>query len=59
MTPKKPPETNAAAQRRLTAAMLDLGQSIDKQQVGPKRLDMLRAQAALSDKREALHSTRV
>ena len=59
MTPKKPPETTAAAQRRLTTAMLDLGQSIDKQQVGPKRLEMLRAQAALSDKREALHSTRI
>jgi hypothetical protein len=58
MTAKKP-ESKAAAERRLTEAMLNLGQSIDRQQVGPRRLEMLRAQAALSDKREALRSTRV
>jgi hypothetical protein len=59
MASKTPPETNAAAQRRLTEAMLSLGHSIDKQGTGPKRLEMLRAQASLSDKREALRSTRV
>ena len=58
MAPTRP-ETDAEAQRRLTHAILALGQSIDKEQVGPKRLEMLRAQAALSDKREALRSTRV
>jgi hypothetical protein len=52
-------ETRAAAVRRLTEEMLDLEQSIDKQPTGPKRLELLRAQAALSDKREALLSTRV
>ena len=59
MAPKKAPESTAAAHRRLTEAMLDLDHSIDRQQTGPKRLEMLRAQAALSDKREALRSTRV
>jgi hypothetical protein len=40
--------------------MLNLGHTIDKQQSGsPKRLEMLRAQASLSDQREALRSTRV
>ena len=34
--------------------MLSLGHSIDKQPTGPKRLEMLREQASLSDKREAL-----
>ena len=52
-------ETNAAAQRRLTEAMLSLGHSIDKQGTGPKRLQMLRDQASLSDKRELLRSTRM
>jgi hypothetical protein len=60
MAPKTKTESNAAAQRRLTEEMLNLGQSIDKQQSGsPKRLEMLRREAALSDKREALRSTRV
>ena len=45
-------------QRRLTDAMLSLGHSIDKQRTGPKRLEMLRAQASLSDKRELLRSAR-
>ena len=38
MARKTPTETNAAAQRRLTEAMLSLGHSIDKQGTGPKRL---------------------
>ena len=46
-------------QRRLTEAMLSLGHSIDKQGTGPKRLQMLRDQASLSDKRELLRSTRM
>ena len=54
MARKTPTETNAAAQRRLTEAMLSLGHSIDKQATGPKRLQMLRDQASLSDKRELL-----
>jgi hypothetical protein len=58
MARKKPAESNAAAQRRLTDAMLSLGHSIDKQRTGPKRLEMLRAQASLSDKRELLRSNR-
>jgi hypothetical protein len=52
-------ESRAAAVRRLTEEMLNLEQSIDKQPTGPKRLELLREQAALSDKREALISTRV
>ena len=59
MARKTPTETNAAAQRRLTEAMLSLGHSIDKQRTGPKRLQMLRDQASLSDKRELLRSTRM
>jgi hypothetical protein len=59
MAPKKASESTAAAHRRLTEEMLNLDQSIDRQQTGPKRLELLRAQAALSDKREALRSTRV
>jgi hypothetical protein len=59
MARKTPPETNAAAQRRLTEAMLSLGHSIDKQRTGPKRLQMLRDQASLSDKRELLRSSRM
>ena len=57
MARKKTPETNAAAQRRLTEEMLNLGHKIDREE-GPKRLEMLRQQAALSDKREALLSKR-
>ena len=52
-------ESNAAAQRRLVKEMLSLKRSIDKEQVGPKRLELLREQASLSDKLEALRSTRV
>jgi hypothetical protein len=59
MAVKTKTETRAAAVRRLTEEMLDLEHSIDKQPTGPKRLELLRAQAALSDKREALLSTRV
>jgi hypothetical protein len=59
MARKTTPETNAAAQRRLTEAMLSLGHSIDKQRTGPKRLEMLREQASLSDKRELLRSSRM
>ena len=59
MARKTPTETNAAAQRRLTEAMLSLGHAIDRQGIGPKRLQMLRDQASLSDKRELLRSTRM
>ena len=52
-------ESNSAAQRRLVKEMLSLERSIDKEQVGPKRLELLREQASLSDKLEALRSTRV
>ena len=52
-------ETNAAAQRRLAKELLTLDRSIDKEQVGPKRLELLREQASLSDKLEALRSTSV
>ena len=36
MARKTPAESNAAAQRRLTDAMLSLGHSIDKQRDGPQ-----------------------
>jgi hypothetical protein len=52
-------ESNAAAQRRLAKEMLMLDRSIDKAQVGPERLELLREQASVSDKLEALRSTRV
>jgi hypothetical protein len=52
-------ETNAAAQRRLAKELLSLDRSIDKEQVGPKRLELLREQASVSDKLEALRSSRV
>jgi hypothetical protein len=52
-------ETNAAAQRRLAKELLSLDRSIDKEQVGPRRLELLREQASVSDKLEALRSTRV
>jgi len=52
-------ETPAAARRRLTNEMVKLGTSIDKQQPGnPKRLELLRRQASLSDELEALRSSR-
>jgi hypothetical protein len=51
-------ETRAAARLRLTEEMLNLGHKIDREETGPRRLDLLRQQAALSDKREALLSNR-
>lgn len=51
-------ETKAAARRRLTSEMLKLGTTIDKQQPGPKRLELLRRQASLSDELETLRSGR-
>jgi hypothetical protein len=52
-------ETKTEARRRLTEEMLTLGHAIDRQEPGsPKRLDMLRRQATLSDRREALLSKR-
>lgn len=51
-------ETPAAALRRLTNEMLKLGTSIDKQQPGPKRLELLRRQASVSDQLETLRSGR-
>ena len=52
-------ETPAAARRRLTSEMTKLGTSIDKQQPGsPKRLELLRRQASVSDELEALRSGR-
>jgi hypothetical protein len=56
--PTSPTENKAAERRRLTEEMLTLGFTIDKQESGPERLEMLRRQAALSDKREALRSLR-
>ena len=50
-------ESRAAARLRLTEEMLNLGHKIDRED-GPKRLELLRQQAALSDKREALLSKR-
>jgi hypothetical protein len=52
-------ESNAAAQRRLAKQLLMLDRSIDKEQVGPKRLELLREQASVGDRLEALRSTRV
>jgi hypothetical protein len=52
-------ESNSAAQRRLAKELATLDRSIDKEQVGPKRLELLRYQASVSDKLEALRSTRV
>jgi hypothetical protein len=52
-------ETPAAARRRLTSEMTKLGTTIDKQQPGsPKRLELLRRQASVSDELEALRSGR-
>lgn len=51
-------ETKAAARRRLTNEMSKLGTSIDKQQPGPKRLELLRRQASVSDQLESLRSGR-
>ncbi|HVF79277.1 MAG TPA: hypothetical protein VNA28_13350 [Solirubrobacteraceae bacterium] len=51
-------ETPAAARRRLTSEMTKLGTTIDKAQPGPKRLELLRRQASLSDELETLRSGR-
>ena len=51
-------ESRAAARLRLTEEMLNLGHKIDRLETGPVRLDLLREQAAMSDKREALLSKR-
>jgi hypothetical protein len=58
MAQKLATESKAAARLRLTEEMLDLGHKIDREETGPRRLEMLRQQAALSDKREALLSKR-
>jgi hypothetical protein len=58
MDPKQPTQRSAAAQRRLTEQMLRLGQQIDRQKPGPERLEMLRQEASISDKLEALRSPR-
>ena len=51
-------ETNSAAQRRLAKELATLDRSIDKEQVGPRRLELLREQASVGDRLEALRSTR-
>lgn len=51
-------ETPAAARRRLTNEMTKLGTTIDKSQPGPKRLELLRLQASLTDELETLRSGR-
>lgn len=51
-------ESKTAARRRLTNEMTKLGTSIDKQQPGPKRLELLRRQASVSDELESLRSGR-
>lgn len=58
MVRKPASETPAAARRRLTNEMTKLGTSIDKQQSGPKRLELLRRQASVSDELESLRSGR-
>lgn len=58
MASTRPTESSASAQRKLTEAMLRLGQRIDRQKSGPERLQMLRQQATLSDELEALRSAR-
>ena len=58
MVRKSASETPSAARRRLTNEMLKLGTSIDKQQPGPKRLELLRRQASVSDELETLRSGR-
>jgi hypothetical protein len=58
MAPDQRTESSAAAQRRLTEQMLRLGQRIDQAKPGPERLEMLRQEASISDKLEALRSLR-
>jgi len=60
MVPTPPTETKTAARLRITDEMRRIGRAIDQHPSGsPKRLDLLRQQASLSDQREALRSTRV
>jgi hypothetical protein len=59
MASTPPTESKAAAWRRLTQEMHELGRTIDQQAPGTReRLELLRRQAGLSDKREALLSNR-
>jgi hypothetical protein len=58
MARKPAMESKEAARLRLTEEMLNLGDKIDRLDTGPKRLELLRQQAALSDKREALSAKR-
>jgi hypothetical protein len=58
MAKKSPTETKAEARLRLAEEMRTLGFMIDREPSGPERLEMLRRQASLSDKREALSSVR-
>jgi hypothetical protein len=59
MAPKSDAETTSTARRKLTEQMLRLDEKIDRQRPGsPERLALLREQANLSDKREALTSDR-
>jgi hypothetical protein len=58
MASTHPPESNAEERRRLTEAMLLLGQRIDRQPSGPERLELLRQQARLSDELEGLRAIR-
>ena len=58
MPPKPATETKDAAQRRLTAELLRLGETIDQQEPGSRRLELLRRQADLGDQRAALYSKR-
>lgn len=59
MASTPPTETKAAAWRRLTEEMHQVGRVIDQQAPGsPRRLELLRQQAGLSDQREALLSSR-
>jgi hypothetical protein len=59
MAPKSDLERTATARRKLTEEMLRLDAKIDRQSPGsPERLALLREQANLSDRREALNSDR-
>jgi hypothetical protein len=49
-------ESDAAGRRRLTDEIQSIGRKIDKQPTGPKRLEMLRQQARMSDELETLRS---
>jgi hypothetical protein len=58
MAPTPSTESKAAARRQVSEEMLLLGQRIDRQKPGPERLELLRQQARLSDRLEALQSVR-